>query len=342
MASQSQNTSVGPTPTSNATLARSCEGVFIRCALMDSQIDRIREQLPAQCTVHVADVNRASDEEAIEMLNASQVAFGQVPPRWLDGATQLEWLQLDSVGFDPYLGYDLDGRDQPLVMTNLRDLFSVPVAETVLAGLLALYRGIDPLQAARPQQDWCRGHVRSTLRCLSGANVLLAGYGSIGQAMDRIFKAMGCTVTAFARTNPEAQLHTVEALDQALPDADVVCLSLPETDQTAGLFDAQRLAKLRDSAVLVNVGRAGVVDEAALVDALNQRRLAGAVLDVTQAEPLPEGDPLWSTPNTILTQHTGGGFMSERQDKVTLFLENFERYRSGESLNNTIQLKRGY
>ncbi len=320
---------------------RKVSDVFIRCALTESQHARIRDALPG-CAVHVGAANAVTDTDAQQMLAKSQVAFGQVPCEWLSRAEQLAWVQLDSVGFDPYLGLDRAGLPRTLAITNLQGLFAQPVAETAIAGVMALYRGIDDLVICKESQVWDRSAIRSSLRCLHGTRVLLVGYGSIGQALHEKFSALGCDVVTYARTNPEAQIHTVDALDEALLHAEVVCLSLPQTRETVGLFDGKRLASMKKTSVLVNVGRAGVVDESALIEAMTRRQLAGVVLDVTSQEPLPAAHALWSMSNAILTQHTGGGMATEQDDKVTIFLNNMARYQRGQPLQHVIDLERGY
>ena len=117
---------------------------------------------------------------------------------------------------------------------------------------------------------------------------------------------------------------------------------MPETDATIGLFNAARLGLLKAGALFVNFGRGSVVDEDALAAALNSRAIGGAVIDVTLREPLPGGHPFWTAPNTILTQHTGGGTADEIDRKIDVFAENLARYRDGEPLVGIVDIERGY
>jgi glyoxylate/hydroxypyruvate reductase len=165
------------------------------------------------------------------------------------------------------------------------------------------------------------------------------GHGSIGQRMRKLLEAYECTVQSFARTTPGAELRDLESLREALAQAEVVVCCLPKSPGTIGLISREVLAQISPSAVFVNIGRGAVVDEAAMIEMLNEGRLAGAVLDVTQQEPLLPDHPLWQCPNTILTHHTGGGYPDEYNAKARFFLENLKRYREGEALNNVITLK---
>lgn len=267
----------------------------------------------------------------------ADVMFGQPPPAWVLKSRRLRWLQLDSVGFEPYR--QLVRPD--VRITNIAGMFSVSVAESAIAGLLALCRGICELTQLKQQRRWRKDHLRPTLRDLHGMRVLIAGHGSIGRAMRTRLEAFGCDVVSFARSS-HAELQRIEDVDALLPRVDVLVLCLPATPQTTDMFNRERLSRLNPRAFVVNVGRANVLDEAYLVEMLRRERLAGAVLDVTRAEPLPEDDPLWVTPRLVLTQHTAGGNHDEEKRKVAFFLENFQRLTSGKPLLNPIDPKRGY
>lgn len=266
------------------------------------------------------------------------VLFGQVPPKWLVARSRLRWVQLESVGFDDYL----DSQRSGVVLTNLHGLFAIPVAESAIAGVLSVFRGIDRLAMSQADRSWQKIAIRPTLRSLKGASILLVGYGSIARAIADRLSGFGCDISSYARSHPDADFHDLSDLDRALADAEVVIVTLPATPQTRGMFDAVRLGKLDKRAVLVNVGRADVLDEPALIDRLEKGLLGGAVLDVTQREPLPDDDPLWATPNVLLTQHTAGGNHNELDLKLDFFLENLRRFKRGERLESVVDLGKGY
>jgi phosphoglycerate dehydrogenase-like enzyme len=275
-------------------------------------------------------------------LRRSEVAFGSCPAEMLEQSEGLRWLQLDSVGCDQYRHLDWPALSARLTVTNLRGFFSVPVAETGIAGVLALVRAIDRLVELRRAREWRSLDIRSQLRTLHGARALVIGYGGIGHALADRLAAFGSEIETFGTPASGAGLTTLPELDGALPRADVVFLALPETAATAGLFGASRLGLLKETAILVNLGRGGLVDEDALVRQLDQGALAGAVIDVTQTEPLPADSPLWSAPNVILTQHTAGGSADELAGKAAVFLANLKRYRAGLPLNSVVDWAKGY
>lgn len=268
----------------------------------------------------------------------AEIGFGNVPAAWLSGPLALRWLQLESVGFEYYRGVATGS----VQVTNLRGMFAEPTAETALAGLLALYRGIEELAGARIERRWIGLALRERMGLLAGRRALVCGLGSIGARIRALLDAFGCDTAGFARTAPDATLRTTEGLDAALGHFDIVVNALPSTPETAGLFDAARLARFARGAIFVNVGRGSAADEAALVAALESGALGGAVLDVFRQEPLPPDHPFWRTPRTIVTQHTGGGYDDELVDKTRIFLANLARFRAGEPLMNPVDLARGY
>ena len=276
-------------------------------------------------------------EDAIpESFKRCEIAFGNPPASWLGDAEGLRWVQLESVGFGEYMDLDWHHLQSRLTLTNLAGFFAEPVAETALAGLLALLRGIDRLTSLKSEGHWEGDPIRTGLRLLHRRHVVLVGYGAINQKLAALLAPFECRID-FVRSNSPA-----ETLDAALATAEIVVCAAPDTVSTRQMFDAKRLALLPETALFANLGRGSIVDEAALVDALRQQRLAGALLDVTQTEPLPKNHPLWECPNTLLTQHSGGGTDDEIDRKIDVFLANLDRYRRNERLQGVIDIKRGY
>ncbi|TGB14707.1 D-2-hydroxyacid dehydrogenase [Streptomyces sp. MZ04] len=311
--------------------------LYVELPLDCAERERIRAAVPGP--VWFAEPDSASLDDA-RALAASHIALGNPRPECVAGAPELRWLQLASVGIDSYLGLDWPVLEQRLTVTNLGGLFAEPVAETCLAGILALYRGIDVLAGLRADETWARHDVRPGLRLLGDADVLILGRGAIARRLAGLLAPFGCTVSHFARG--DGDLRTREELDARLPQFDIVVGLLPGTEETADLFDERRIGLLRPGAVFVNAGRGTLADEDALVTALASGRLGGAVLDVTREEPLPAGHALWSCPNVILTQHTGGGSRGETQQVLDLFLDNWRRLTTGAPLLNTVRWDRGF
>ncbi len=291
--------------------------------------------------VYFADSEQLGPADRAALLS-SEVAFGSCPPELAEQAGGLAWLQLDSVGCDEYRGLNWSILGRRLTVTNLRGFFSVPVAESGIAGVLALYRGISQLAELQRQRSWRSAELRSQLRTLHGARALVAGFGAIGHALADRLALFGCVVETFGTAASGAALTTLGQLDAALPRADIVFLALPETAATSGMFGSDRLTLLKPGGILVNLGRGALVNERRLVELLRQGAVGGAVLDVTQAEPLPGGSPLWNAPNVILTQHTAGGSASELDGKAGVFLSNLARYRSGQQLASVVDWAKGY
>jgi phosphoglycerate dehydrogenase-like enzyme len=169
---------------------------------------------------------------------------------------------------------------------------------------------------------------------LRDTTVLVVGLGEIGREVARLAEAFGMRVLSVRRSEGN--------LDELLPQADAIVVTLPLTDETRGLIDRSRIARMREGAVFVNVGRGAVVDEEALIDALESGRLRGAALDVFAHEPLPPTSPLWDLENVIVSPHTAALSVRENERVVELFAENLRRYLAGEELLSRINVSLFY
>jgi phosphoglycerate dehydrogenase-like enzyme len=220
-----------------------------------------------------------------------------------------------------------------VAVTSASGVHVGPLAEFCLLGLLALTKGLPQLRSAQRAHHWNHYPVRE----LHGGTVLVLGLGSIGVEVARLVKAFGMRTLAINRSGKSSspyvdEIHPPQSLHDLLPRVDALVLTLPLTDETAGMLDAHAFELLQPHAILVNVGRGGVVDEPALVLALREQRLAGAVLDVFAVEPLPAASPLWDLPNVMISPHTAALSIHENERLVELFVANLRRYLSGEEL----------
>lgn len=246
------------------------------------------------------------------------VAWGQPTDVLRDAAERMKDLRLVQgfqAGPDGVLTAGFDPRVPICSGVGLHD---GPVAEHALGLTIALLRNL-PLALARQAERQWDGRLGGTLRpraydgrvtSLHGANVAIWGFGSIGATLAPLLTALGARVTGVARSAGERSGYPVvdkSALDDLLPETDILIMILPHSPATSAALNAARLAQLRQGALVVNVGRGTTVDEEALVAALESGDIAGAALDVTAVEPLPEDSPVWSAPNLILTPHTAGG-----------------------------------
>jgi len=309
--------------------------IFVYPALDEVARAYLKQQLPAD--VEVTFSADLPADQASAALQSADVLFGNPPPAWLTAGSlpQLKFWQIDSAGFDRYKGVQLAAP-----VANMGDFFAWACAETMVAGLLALYRRLPELVLLQAKQQWVGAAVRGRQGLLRGKRVVILGAGTIGQAVREQLSGFGCAVRFLARRDPQAQLHSKEELAAVLPETDVVVNCLPGSAD--GFFSAELVAALRPDAIYASVGRGNTTDEPALVAALQAGRLGGAVLDVTATEPIPAGHPLWALPHVLLTQHTGGGQPREAEGKIDQLARNLARLRAGQPLENLVELAEGY
>lgn len=297
----------------------------------------LRNALPEEDFTFKTEIEKPEDQ--LKTLLEADILLGNPKPAdVLQKAMNLKWVQLHSTGFDIYQGIRI-----PAMVTNMKDYYAQPCAETVIAGIMSLYRGMDRFTLLKEQHQWLGYSVRSGLRLLRHKRVIILGAGSIGKHIHKILQAFDCDVRFFARSAKEAVLRTPEQLLEAIPSADIIIGCLPGTEQTRGLFTTRMIHAMHSDAIFCNVGRGNLLeDENELVAALKEGKIGGAVLDVSAKEPLPADHPLWDCPNTVLSQHTGGGNKTEIEGILDFFLINFRRFKSGQPLLNMIQLEKGY
>lgn len=271
-----------------------------------------------------------------EELSRATVILGCPPPSALAGCHKLKWLQTWSAGVDPYLAPGV--LPEGCRLTSAVGCYGTAVSEHMLASAIALMKRLPAYRDNQKAHRWAdAGEVRS----FQGATVLLLGTGDIGGHFAHLVKAFGAHTVGLNR-HPEKpvegmdELHPLAQLEEWLPKADMVAMSLPETPETIHLMDARRLALLKRDAILVNAGRGTGVDCLALAEVLKEGRLWGAALDVTEPEPLPEDHPLWDCPNLLLTPHSAGGDRLEATVRriAALALDNLNRFLAGEPLRN--------
>jgi glyoxylate/hydroxypyruvate reductase len=268
---------------------------------------------------------------------------------WLDPSTMpercpnLEWIQGTSAGIGSLMrrtGIDMSG----ILVTTASGIHAVPLAEFALLG--ALYFTKDLPRLARRQRDhhW----ERFTSRQLQGRRALVVGLGAVGREVARRFALQGVEVWGLGRDGRTYDVEGVSGfvsraeLDDVLKEFDVLVLASPLTTETESMIGAAQIAKLRSDAIVVNISRGQLIDQAALTAALAEGRLAGACLDVFTVEPLPADDPLWDLDNVLVSPHSASTVASENQDLVTLFLENLDLWRRGELLRNVYDPLAGY
>ena len=294
--------------------------------------------------------SRTSTEVLCEIADA-EVYFGFGIPRELFlAAPRLKWVHSASAGVGAVLFEEM--RSSDVLLTNSAGIYGPPIAEHVLAGILHFLRDLDVAVAGQMAHRWEKPVTTgagSTVRSLSGRRVLIVGTGGIGSEIASRLTALGARCSGIRR-RPELgtpkgfeRVTGVGQLDEELAVADIVVLAAPATRETTAILNEGRIALLRRGAIVVNVARGTLVDEGALIAALREGRIRGAFLDVVQNEPLPPDDPLWSQRGVFITPHVSG--VSPEwfwQREMTLFLDNWRRYRAGMPLHNLVDKKAGY
>ena len=304
--------------------------------LNERQRALLREAAPA------AQFRFADDAPALADVLWAEGILGHVPVELVRQNRSLRWLQSDYAGPDIYLAPGVLPED--CVVTNATGAYGLAISEWMLAMWLGLCKDLFLYRDRQAAHRWQA--VDRPVRGLAGARVLCVGLGDIGANFARRAHALGASVVGVRRTAhpgepcPPYCLRVVgqDALDAELPAADLVALSLPGTGETARLFDAARIARMKPGAMLLNVGRGTAVDTGALAAALREGRLGGAGLDVTDPEPLPPDHPLWDEPRCLITPHNSGKYSLPQtlENIVQIFARNLRHAAAGEALDNQI------
>ncbi len=258
-----------------------------------------------------------------------------------DLAPQLRWIQASSSGIGPLVAkHRYQERLPETIITRASGIHAQPMSEFCLMAMLMHVRRHDLMVSQQRERRWER-FAGTDLR---DRTVVIVGLGAIGSELARLCTALGMRVVGVGRSAsreryPDVPLdayHPVSALDAILPEAEYLVLVVPHTAETEGLIGAAQLARLPQGAVLINIGRGALVDEPALVDALQRGHLGAAALDVFATEPLPADSPLWAMPNVLVSPHSASTSDRENERLVDLFLENLRRWRAGEGMVNVV------
>jgi phosphoglycerate dehydrogenase-like enzyme len=261
-----------------------------------------------------------------------------------DQGRALKWIQFTTVGIE--IGVNA-GLPEGVWVTNSGDVSQRVLAGHAMALMLGVMRGFRQYEPLRAERKWSRGIMTSHMIETEGSRMIILGMGRIGQEIARKAKAFDmeviCVTRAAAPAVPEIdRVVARENFVQVLPSADVVMVALPLDRSTRGFLSAERIALMKETAILVNISRGKVVDEAALARALAEGRIKGAGLDALAEEPLPAGSPLWDLPNVLITPHVGGQGGRELWRRMSdLIRENTRRYLSGAPLKHVVRTPDG-
>jgi phosphoglycerate dehydrogenase-like enzyme len=294
--------------------------------------DRLEIELPE------IEVYAASSPAAAEaVIGEVDAAYGYLPPELFAMAEKLRWLASPQAGPNPRF-YHQALVESEVVVTNVRGIYNDHIGTQIMAYLLSFARGLHLYHDRQRRRAWETG---APTVYLPEARAVIVGVGGIGGEAARLAAAFGIHVVGVdprVETAPDgvAELVRPEALDAALPDADFVILTAPQTPTTEGFFDAAKFRLMKRNAYFINIGRGATVKLDDLDDALRCGEIAGAALDVFEVEPLPEAHPLWDAPGMIVTPHVAadGPYLDERRWQV--FLENCRRFDAGRPLVNVV------
>jgi phosphoglycerate dehydrogenase-like enzyme len=284
-----------------------------------------------------------SPEEAVEMAPRAEIGwfdFNDKAPMiaTVEAATGLKWLNSIYAGLD-FLPHDLL-RTRGVTVTHGAGINAITIAEYVVMGMLNIAKGYREVVRAQDRKEWLLDSPGK--RELAGSKALLLGYGAIGKLVEERLTAFGVDVTVVRRSGGENALGPGEWRGQ-LGAFDWVILAVPATPETDRMIGADELAAMKGDAVLVNIARGSVVDQEALVAALEEKAIGAAFLDVTTPEPLPADHQLWELDNAHITMHLSGRAQSQMfQRSADRFIENLARYERGEPLEPQFDLTLGY
>jgi phosphoglycerate dehydrogenase-like enzyme len=292
---------------------------------------------------------RAADADIDLMLARAHVLFAfNFPVEWVDRAPNLRWVQLASAGSDHMFRAGLFSRKPGIIVTTASGVHEVPISEHIAGMVLYFSRGFDRAVRNQAAHKWDRYRPLEAY----GQTVCLVGYGAIARRAVALFKALGMRCVAVrasisepvagAEGEPVERFYPSSALDEALAQADYVVLAAPHTAQSERMIGARQFAAMKRDAVLVNISRGALVDEAAMVEALRDGTIRGAGLDVFEEEPLPESSPLWDLPNVLITPHVSGVNPHYNHRVTELFRDNLARFIAEEPLRNQVIVERGY
>jgi phosphoglycerate dehydrogenase-like enzyme len=326
--------------------------LIIDAEIRSETIERLRGLSPR---LEVVDVTGDEDFDAWTLSDPEvEGLIGAEAPADLSCVPSLRWVQVRSAGVD-HMAADPPWR-KGLLVTNAKGVYAVPIGEYVSGMILRVHQPA-AWAAGQTSHDWPPGEP-PLISLVRGTTAVIAGYGSIGREVARQLAALGMRIIAVKprpdmRHDPSFRVPGTGDPDGSIPErivglerfletvhqADVLVITMPLTDASRGIVDREVIAALPRHAWLINVSRGAVVDEPALLEALQAGRLAGAVLDVFGTEPLPPDSPWWDAPNVIVTPHASGQTLRFFDELV---VENVRRYLAGEPLLNQVDAERGY
>ena len=307
-------------------------------------LERLRSEFRELEIVHLPDNQRIDDE----IVDSDVLMAWSIRPEQIAAAKKLRWIHSPAAAVNQLMFPEIV--DSEIVVTNAREVHGPVVAEHVIALIFALAKKIPQSAILQQKHIWGQQILwdeQPRIREVAGATLGMVGLGSIGRAVVKSAKALGMRVIA-VREHPEKgsegadQVVPPAQIDEVFLQADYIVLAAPVTPTTTAIANSKRIALMKNTSCLINVGRGPLVDEPALIQALVDKKIGGAALDVFPVEPLPADSPLWSVPNLLLTPHTAALTDKLWERHYTLFSDNLRRYLAGQTLLAVVDKRKGY
>lgn len=335
--------------------------VLITLNFSDEILQRLRQISPR--LEIISRPAKTYSEISTQIWQDTEILYTQAVYPPADATPKLKWLQSYSAGVDEVLKQPLLQRHPEIIITSTRGIHATNMAEYIIGMMIALGHKFPQMRESFLKREWRQDRQQKFMPLeLRGATVGIVGYGAIGREVARLAKCFGMTVLAAKRNvmqveesdhyvvegtgdkfgNSFDRLYPPQALATMVRDCDFVVITTPLTEKTHQLYNEKVIQAMKHGSYLVNVGRGGVVDESALIDALKKGHVAGAALDVFETEPLPDDHPLWTAPNIVITPHIAGAMPTYQEKAAEIFEENLKRYIDKKPLLNVIDREEGY
>ncbi len=313
--------------------------IILQHRVEEDQLNRLKEIIGGNHTY----VNPSSREEIAEEGKDTDIYFGFCAEDIFPLLPNIKWIQASSAGMDKHMYPAI--RESDVILTNAAGLYGTHVADQAFALLLGLTRGIHHFVRNQDNHQW--GGSKSPMIEIDGFKIGIVGLGGIGMQMVKRANGFDMHVTAVDAYRTEKpdnvdELMPMDKLSDMMSRVDVVMIACPLTEETRGLINAKNLTVMQPTAYLINVARGPIVNEPDLIKILQDGKIAGAGLDVTEVEPLPKESPLWDMDNVIITPHAAGGSQHRMRRITEFFLDNLKRYLNGEELKNIVDKQLGF
>lgn len=309
---------------------------------LEQSIPDLRERYP-----DIEFVYCPNREDVADMIGDAHIYVGSLNSETFSAAKNLRWVQSPSSGMNGYLKIpELVASD--VLLTSASGTHGPGLAESALGMILAFTRGIRTSIFRQQEHAWSMRELRPTLIELTGTTLGIVGFGAFGRHLAERAQVFGLNIIAvdmYPTNKPDYvnELWSVERLDDLLRKSDYVVIALPLTPETDNLINAEKIALMKPTAMLLAMSRGGIVDQDAVGQALRKKRLWAAALEVTRPEPLPADSDLWDIENLLITPHIAGGTQYERQYVIDIFCENLDRFlASNLPLRNQVDKAAGF